>query len=44
LPITKSFHSGQHESDGRDEGRDVGGIKNIPPMLKPLYTKAFPKI
>ena len=30
--------------DGRDDGRDMGGIENIPPVLKPLYTKAFQKM
>ena len=28
--------------DGRGDGRDMGEIKNIPPVLKYLCTKAFP--
>jgi hypothetical protein len=28
---------------GRDDGRDMGGIKNISPVLFPLYIKAFPE-
>ena len=28
----------------RADGRDMGGIGNIPPVLKTLCTKAFPEI
>jgi hypothetical protein len=31
-------------ADGRDEGRDMGEILGISPVLKPLSTKAFRKI
>jgi hypothetical protein len=42
--ITRSYHLGLHEPDGRGDGRDMGEIEKISPVLKPLYTKAFPKI
>ena len=38
------LHEPKWRDDGRDEGRDMGGIRNIPPVLKPLYTEAFPEI
>ena len=41
---TKWCQSGQHEEDGRDDGRDMGGIQNFPPVLNPLCIKAFPEI
>ena len=43
-PITKWCHFKQLESDGRDDGRDMGEIENISPMLSPLCTKDFPEI
>jgi len=30
--------------DGRDDGRDMGGIEIISPVLKPLCIEGFPKI
>lgn len=42
--FTKWCHFALHEPDGRDEGRDMGGIGNIPPVLPALSTKAFPEI
>ena len=32
------------EVDGRVDGRDMGGIGKIPPVLKALCTKGFPEI
>lgn len=42
--ITKWCHFEQHELNGRDEGRDVGEIKGISPVLRHLYTKDFLKM
>lgn len=42
--ITKWYHSVLHEPDGRGDGRDMGEIEKISPVLKPLCTEVFQEI
>ena len=37
----RSLEGGMRDN-GRDDGRVMGGMKIIPPVLKPLCTKAIP--